>query len=49
MGEYFKSLGAKEIYELDWYDSVTIGAIAYTFLPAQHWSLRAGQGVDSTL
>ncbi|MDR2151323.1 MAG: MBL fold metallo-hydrolase [Helicobacteraceae bacterium] len=49
MGEYFKSLGAKEIYELDWYDSVTIGAIVYTFLPAQHWSLKVGQGVDSTL
>lgn len=49
MGGYFQDLGAKKIYELDWFQSVTIDKVTYTFLPAQHWSLRAGQGVDSTL
>jgi L-ascorbate metabolism protein UlaG (beta-lactamase superfamily) len=49
LGEYFKDLGAKEVYELDWWQSVTIGGIKYTFLPAQHWSRRLGQATDATL
>ncbi|MDR0747930.1 MAG: MBL fold metallo-hydrolase [Helicobacteraceae bacterium] len=49
LGEYFKDLGAKEVYELDWWQSVTIGAVTYTFLPAQHWSRRLWQAHNSTL
>lgn len=41
--------GAREIHELDWWESVTIGEIKYTFLPAQHWSRRIGQRGGSTL
>ncbi|MDR0441978.1 MAG: MBL fold metallo-hydrolase [Treponema sp.] len=41
--------GAKEIHELDWWQSVKIGAIEYTLLPAQHWSRRIGQGGGKTL
>jgi len=40
---YMTKLGAKEVYELDWWRSVRIGEINYTLLPAQHWSLRIGQ------
>jgi L-ascorbate metabolism protein UlaG (beta-lactamase superfamily) len=35
--------GAKEVYEIDWWESVSLGAIRYTLLPAQHWSRRIGQ------
>jgi L-ascorbate metabolism protein UlaG (beta-lactamase superfamily) len=42
-------LGAKEVYELDWWESVTIGRLTYTLLPAQHWSRRIFQKAGSTL
>ncbi|MCL2127343.1 MAG: MBL fold metallo-hydrolase [Treponema sp.] len=41
--------GAKEVYELDWWESVAIGNINYTLLPAQHWSRRLGQDGGATL
>jgi L-ascorbate metabolism protein UlaG (beta-lactamase superfamily) len=41
--------GAREVYELDWWESVSLGAISCTFLPAQHWSRRIGQGGGKTL
>jgi len=46
---FFTKLGAKEVYELDWWQSVQVGQLRYTFLPAQHWSLRVGQKGGSTL
>jgi L-ascorbate metabolism protein UlaG (beta-lactamase superfamily) len=47
--EFFTGLGAKEVYELDWWESVRIGPLTYTLLPAQHWSRRLGQGNGTTL
>ena len=47
--KFFTGLGAKEVYELDWWQSVTVGGIKYTFLPAQHWSRRIGQAANTTL
>ena len=47
--EFFTDLGAKEVYELDWWESVQIGPLNYTFLPAQHWSRRLGQDSGATL
>ena len=47
--EYLVSLGAKEVYELDWWKSMQIGSLSYTFLPAQHWSRRLGQKSGETL
>jgi L-ascorbate metabolism protein UlaG (beta-lactamase superfamily) len=41
--------GAKEVHELGWWQSVTIGDIEYTLLPAQHWSRRLWQKGGSTL
>jgi L-ascorbate metabolism protein UlaG (beta-lactamase superfamily) len=41
--KFFTRLGVATVYELDWWDSVQIGGITYTFLPAQHWSRRIGQ------
>ncbi|MDR0497163.1 MAG: MBL fold metallo-hydrolase [Treponema sp.] len=46
---FFIKLGAKEVYELDWWESVRIGSLNYTFLPAQHWSRRLGQKAGTTL
>jgi len=46
---FFTRLGAKEVYELDWWESVKLGSINYTFLPAQHWSRRLGQEGGATL
>jgi L-ascorbate metabolism protein UlaG (beta-lactamase superfamily) len=47
--KYFTRLGAKEVYELNWWESVQIGSLKYTFLPAQHWSRRIGQKSGATL
>ena len=41
--------GAKEVHELDWWQSVAINSIEYTLLPAQHWSRRIGQSGGKTL
>ncbi|MCL2065977.1 MAG: MBL fold metallo-hydrolase [Treponema sp.] len=41
--------GAREVHELDWWESVNIAGIKYTLLPAQHWSRRIGQKANSTL
>lgn len=41
--------GAKEVHELDWWQSITINSIEYTLLPAQHWSRRIGQKGGATL
>ena len=41
---YLEKWGAKEVYELDWWESVSIGPVTYTLLPAQHWSRRIAIG-----
>jgi len=41
---YLEKWGAKEVYELDWWESVNIGSVTYTLLPAQHWSRRIARG-----
>jgi len=46
---YMTKLGAKEVNELDWWQSVRLGEISYTLLPAQHWSRRIGQKSGATL
>jgi L-ascorbate metabolism protein UlaG (beta-lactamase superfamily) len=35
-----KSLGAEEVTELDWWQSVDLGALEVTLVPARHWSMR---------
>jgi len=47
--KFFTRAGAKEVYELDWWESVKIGGLTYTFLPAQHWSRRFAQKGGTTL
>jgi L-ascorbate metabolism protein UlaG (beta-lactamase superfamily) len=47
--KFFTKLGAKEVHELDWWESVSMDEITYTFLPSQHWSRRIGQKGGATL
>jgi L-ascorbate metabolism protein UlaG (beta-lactamase superfamily) len=47
--KFFERLGAREVHELDWWESIEIGAITYTLLPSQHWSRRIGQPGGTTL
>jgi L-ascorbate metabolism protein UlaG (beta-lactamase superfamily) len=42
-------LGAGQVHELDWWQSITIEGTTFTCLPAQHWSLRLGQGYNISL
>jgi L-ascorbate metabolism protein UlaG (beta-lactamase superfamily) len=46
---FFTNLGAREVYDLDWWQSVTLGTVTYTLLPSQHWSRRIGQKSSTTL
>ena len=47
--EFFIKKGAKEVHELDWWQSVSLGPVRYTLVPAQHWSRRIGQKANTTL
>jgi L-ascorbate metabolism protein UlaG (beta-lactamase superfamily) len=47
MKKCIESWGAKDVHELDWWDTISIGDIIYTFVPAQHWSLRLAPGNGS--
>ena len=46
---FFEKKGAKKVHELDWWQSISIGTVRYTLLPAQHWSRRIGQKTNITL
>ena len=42
--------GAKEVHELDWWESISLDPpVRVTLLPAQHWSRRLGQKAGTTL
>lgn len=47
--KFFTDMGAKESYELDWWEKITLGSVTYTLLPAQHWSRRIGMSGNKTL
>ena len=47
--DFFINLGAADVHELDWWQSLMLHDVKITFLPAQHWSRRIGQPANSTL
>jgi N-acyl-phosphatidylethanolamine-hydrolysing phospholipase D len=50
LGELVRKFGGKDVVEMDWWDeAVTTAGTRLTCLPAQHWSRRVTQGVNSTL
>ena len=40
LGRWFRCRGFTAITELDWWESVRVGALEVTFVPAHHWSRR---------
>jgi len=48
--DYVSSIHGCDVRELDWWERIELGGDAELIcLPAQHWSRRIGQGVNSTL
>jgi L-ascorbate metabolism protein UlaG (beta-lactamase superfamily) len=40
-GRWLQKAGAKQIVELDWWQSHTVDDVEITLVPARHWSMRA--------
>lgn len=50
LGGYIRSLGKKDVVEMDWWEERDLGGgRKMVCLPMQHWSLRIGQGRNTTL
>jgi len=50
LGEFVKGLGKSDVVEMDWWDETAPGTgVKLVCLPAQHWSRRVTQGVNTTL
>ncbi|MCF8034831.1 MAG: MBL fold metallo-hydrolase [Desulfarculaceae bacterium] len=49
LGDLLKEMGAGQVRELDWWQSLEHGGTRFTFLPTQHWSRRFGQGYNESL
>jgi N-acyl-phosphatidylethanolamine-hydrolysing phospholipase D len=49
LGEFLHGVGATQVRELDWWQSVEINGSRFTCLPTQHWSRRFGQSYNQTL
>ena len=50
LGGLIRENGGKEVVEMDWWEEqVTPAGTRLTSLPAQHWSRRITQGINSTL
>jgi L-ascorbate metabolism protein UlaG (beta-lactamase superfamily) len=39
-GKVLKALGARDVVELDWWQTVSHGPLEITIVPARHWSMR---------
>lgn len=44
-----RQMGARQVWELDWWQSLELDGTRFTCLPAQHWSRRLGQGYNRSL
>ncbi len=50
LGEFVGNITGKETEEMDWWQTVEAGnGVRLVCLPAQHWSIRIGQGRNTTL
>lgn len=49
LGGFFRKRGLTRVHELDWWQSLTIGALSVTFVPSQHWSQRGLRDRNETL
>ncbi|MHB8111713.1 MAG: MBL fold metallo-hydrolase [Syntrophorhabdaceae bacterium] len=46
---FITGLGKTNVTEMDWWQAVQVGDSRIVCLPAQHWSRRIGQAINSTL
>lgn len=49
LGDWLRRAGARNVMELDWWQSVVFQGLVYTATPAQHWSMRSFWDRNSTL
>lgn len=49
LGRWFKRQGFQRVHELEWWESVGVGNLELTLVPAQHWSRRGLFDEDATL
>ncbi|OPY67605.1 MAG: metal-dependent hydrolase [Syntrophorhabdaceae bacterium PtaU1.Bin034] len=50
LGDYVKGMGKSVVTEIDWWQTIDCGnSIRLVSLPAQHWSRRLGQPVNTSL
>ncbi|MGB8257787.1 MAG: MBL fold metallo-hydrolase [Pseudonocardiaceae bacterium] len=49
LGRWFRRRGFSAVTELDWWESVRVGALEVTFVPAHHWSRRGLFDLCATL
>ena len=49
LGDILREWGAKEVVELDWWQSVSMCGVRITSLPVQHWSRRLGMEHNTSL
>jgi L-ascorbate metabolism protein UlaG (beta-lactamase superfamily) len=40
LGWWFRRLGFRDVIELDWWESATVGPVRMQFVPGHHWSRR---------
>jgi L-ascorbate metabolism protein UlaG (beta-lactamase superfamily) len=40
LAQWFRRRGAKQVFELDWWQTVVFQGMTFTAVPAQHWSMR---------
>ncbi len=46
---WFTARGVTNVRELDWWDSIELAGLKYTFTPAQHWSKRSLNDTNRSL
>ncbi len=49
LGEWFRSAGAQNVVEFDWWESRTLHGLEVTAVPVHHWSQRVPFSRNSTL
>lgn len=49
LGEWCRRRGAKQVIELDWWQSYVFEGLVFTAVPAQHWSMRSLWDRDRSL
>jgi N-acyl-phosphatidylethanolamine-hydrolysing phospholipase D len=49
LGRSLAKLGYRHVFELDWYEAVTVSGVTITAMPAQHWSQRGVFDANRTL